>query len=65
MKDNMSKYNSFREGTVKTIGTDMEKILLPMRKFGEENRTEKKQTIIEKILKFFGIIVNKVLKKKI
>lgn len=45
--------NSFRDGTVKTNGTDIEKILPPMRRFGGGNRTEKKQTIIEKILKFF------------
>ena len=45
--------NSFREGQVKTTGTDIEKILPPMRRFGGGNRTEKKETIIEKIKKFF------------
>lgn len=45
--------NSFRDGQVKTAGTDIEKILPPMRRFGGGNRTEKKQTIIDKILKFF------------
>ena len=45
--------NSFRDGQVKTTGTDIEKILPPMRLFGGGNRTERKQTIIEKILKFF------------
>lgn len=45
--------NSFRDGQVKTNGTDIEKILPPMRRFGGDNRTEKKQNIIEKILKFF------------
>ncbi len=54
--------NSFRDGAVKTIGTDIEKILPPMRRFGGGNRTERKQTIIEKMLKFFekyfGIIEN-------
>lgn len=45
--------NSFRDGEVKTTGTDIEKILPPMRRFGGENRAEKKQTIIDKIKKFF------------
>ncbi|MBQ2917123.1 MAG: type I restriction endonuclease subunit R [Clostridia bacterium] len=45
--------NSFREGQVKTTGTDIEKILPPMRRFGGDNRAERKQTIITKILKFF------------
>lgn len=45
--------NSFREGQVKTNGTDIEKILPPMRRFGGGNRTEKKENIIAKIKKFF------------
>ena len=45
--------NSFRDGEVKTTGTDIEKILPPMRRFGRDNKTERKQTIIEKISKFF------------
>lgn len=45
--------NSFRDGQVKTTGTDIEKILPPMRRFGGSNRNERKQTIIERILKFF------------
>ncbi len=55
--------NSFRDGQVKTNGTDIEKILPPMRRFGNENRTERKQNIIDKILKFFekyfGLGINK------
>ena len=45
--------NSFRDGQVKTNGTDIEKILPPMRRFGGGNRSEKKQIIIEKVLRFF------------
>lgn len=45
--------NSFRDGQVKTSGTDIEKILPPMRRFGGGNRAERKETIIEKIKKFF------------
>ena len=44
---------SFRDGQVKTTGTDIEKILPPMRRFGGSNRNERKQTIIERIMKFF------------
>lgn len=45
--------NAFRDGQVKTNGTDIEKILPPMRRFGGGNRTEKKETIISKVKKFF------------
>lgn len=45
--------NSFRDGQVKTTGSDIEKILPPMRRFGGSNRNERKQTIIERIMKFF------------
>lgn len=46
--------NAFRDGQVKTTGTDIEKILPPMRRFGGGNRAERKESIIEKIKKFFG-----------
>lgn len=45
--------NTFRLGEVKTVGTDINKIMPPMSRFGGGNRTKKKQTIIEKIKKFF------------
>lgn len=45
--------NSFRDGQVKTTGTDIEKILPPMRRFGGGNRAERKENIIGKIKKFF------------
>ncbi|SKA58002.1 type I restriction enzyme, R subunit [Succinivibrio dextrinosolvens DSM 3072] len=44
---------SFREGEVKTIGTDIEMIMPPISRFGKENREEKKKNIIEKIKIFF------------
>ena len=43
--------NSFRDGQVKTTGTDIEKILPPMRRFGGGNRAEKKENIMNNILK--------------
>lgn len=45
--------NTFRYGEVKTVGTDIGKIMPPMSRFGSGNRTKKKQTIIEKIQRFF------------
>lgn len=45
--------NAFRDGQVKTNGTDIERILPPMRRFGGSNRAEKKENIIVKVKKFF------------
>lgn len=45
--------NSFRDGELKTTGTDIDKILPPVSRFGDGNRAEKKQAVIEKLLKFF------------
>lgn len=44
--------NSFRDGTLKTIGTDIDKIMPPVSRFGG-GRAEKKEGIIEKLKKFF------------
>ena len=45
--------NCFRDGYVKTNGTDLDKILPPMSRFGGSNRAEKKQRVIVKIIEFF------------
>ena len=46
--------NSFRDGELKTTGTAIDKILPPMPLFGATNsRQEKKETIVEKLSKFF------------
>lgn len=45
--------STFRSGEVKTVGTDINKILPPMSRFGGENRSKKKATVIEKIKMFF------------
>ena len=45
--------SSFRDGQVRTTGTDIDKILPPMSRFGVGNRKEKKKTVIEKIRTFF------------
>lgn len=43
----------FESGEVKTTGTDIEKILPPVSRFGKGNRSTKKQGVIAKIMKFF------------
>lgn len=45
--------NSFRDGQVRTTGTDIDKILPPMSRFGGGNRQEKKKSVIDKIQAFF------------
>ena len=45
--------DSFKNGSVKTTGTDIEKILPPTSRFGGGNRDQKKQSVISKILAFF------------
>ena len=45
--------SSFKEGQVRTTGTDIDKILPPMSRFGGGNRQQKKKTVIEKLQAFF------------
>ncbi|MCR5306760.1 MAG: type I restriction endonuclease subunit R, partial [Oscillospiraceae bacterium] len=45
--------NAFRDGGVKTTGTDIDRILPPMPRFGGGSRREKKETVIEKLKAFF------------
>lgn len=45
--------NAFRDGEVKTVGTDIDKLMPPVSRFGSGNRAEKKQGIIDKIKAFF------------
>ena len=54
--------NAFRDGVLKTTGTDMDQILPPVSRFGGGGgkRVQKKQTVIEKLKaffeKYFGLI---------
>ena len=52
--------NSFKNGLVKTTGTDIEKILPPTSRFTGGDRDKKKQKVIDRILvffdKFYGLI---------
>ncbi|MDY2690817.1 MAG: hypothetical protein SOV41_04370 [Oscillospiraceae bacterium] len=45
--------NAFRDGALKTTGTDVDQILPPVSRFGGGNRTEKKKTIIQRLAQFF------------
>ena len=44
--------NAFHDGTLKTTGTDIDKILPPVSRFGG-GRAKKKQTVLEKLKAFF------------
>ncbi len=46
--------NAFRDGVLKTTGTDVDRLMPPVSRFGGGgNRDKKKQTIIEKLKAFF------------
>lgn len=45
--------NAFRNGEIKTTGTDIDKILPPVSRFGGGNREVKKQGVIEELRAFF------------
>ena len=51
--------NAFREGEIKTVGTDIDKIMPPVSRFGGGNRAAKKKTVIDRLMayfeKFYGI----------
>lgn len=44
---------SFRDGAMKTTGTDIDKILPPVSRFSGGGRAVKKQGVIEKLMAFF------------
>ena len=52
--------NAFRDGEIRTTGTDIDKILPAMSRFGGGNRQEKRKTVIEKLKvffeKYFGVV---------
>ena len=46
--------SAFRDGEIKTTGTDIDKLMPPVSRFGGGGaRTKKKQTVIEKLKAFF------------
>lgn len=45
--------NAFRDGEIRTAGTDIDKLMPPVSRFGGGGRTEKKQSVINKLKGFF------------
>jgi type I restriction enzyme R subunit len=45
--------NAFRDGTLKTTGTEIDQIMPPVSRFGGGGRAKKKQGVIEKLKMFF------------
>ena len=45
--------NAFRDGEIKTTGTDIDKLMLPVSRFGGDARVKKKQIVIDKLKGFF------------
>ena len=45
--------NAFRDGEIKTTGTDIDRLMPPISRFGGGDRTTKKQGVIEKFKSFF------------
>lgn len=45
--------NAFRDGEIKTTGTDIDRLMPPISRFGGGDRTTKKQGIIDKLKSFF------------
>ena len=45
--------NSFRDGTLKTTGTDFDKIMPPVSRFWGGDRAQKKQNVVARLSKFF------------
>ncbi len=61
--------NAFRDGVLKTTGTDVDRLMPPVSRFGgggSGSRDKKKQTVIEKLKgffeKYFGLVSPEVLK---
>lgn len=44
--------NAFRDGEIKTTGTDIDRMMPPVSRFGGTGRTKKKQTLIDKLKAF-------------
>lgn len=45
--------NTFRDGVLKTTGTEINKLMPPASRFGNGSKAQKKQSVIEKMKKFF------------
>ena len=50
--------NSFRDGVLKTTGTDIDAILPPVSRFGGGNRDEKKNRVINRLMDYFELYLD-------
>ncbi len=59
---------SFKVGEIKTTGSDIDKLMPPISRFGSGDRNMKKQNIIEKLKtffeKYFGIVITDMINQK-
>ena len=46
--------NAFRDGEIRTIGTDIDTLMPPVSRFGGGKRAEKKQTVVDRLKGFFS-----------
>jgi len=44
---------AFETGSIKTTGTDVDKILPPISRFGSGNRDEKRKSVLDRLIEFF------------
>lgn len=57
LKENETRHfieNAFRDGEIKTTGTDIDKLMPPVSRFGGGNRAARKQNVINKLKDFFN-----------
>lgn len=45
--------NAFRDGEIKTTGTDIDKLLPPVSRFGGGDRAEMKKGVIDRLMAYF------------
>lgn len=53
--ENTRRYieNALHDGEIRTAGTDIDKLIPPVSRFGGSGRDKKKQAVIEKLKQFF------------
>ena len=50
--------NAFRDGVLKTTGTDIDVILPPVSRFGGGNRDEKKNRVIDRLQVYYEMFID-------
>ena len=56
--------NAFRDGEIRTAGTEVDKLLPPVSRFGSSDRSKKKKGVVKKLkeffAKYFGLGINEI-----